>query len=203
MINFNESIIDSRFTFRHSSAPQLNYTPGIWVNGKYAWIQNCSEKILYEDQIILKVKQEQIHSKIQLNHVFVSNHSRKTKKVKILALHHHSQISQDHFTFASPRDQVIFHYNQEEMFLVNGQFRGAGMKEYTIHPYWNVLTDKIWSCLDKGCLKYQPMAKGPAASIFTIEPEVKPHETIKLSTWVIKGENKRELMGLNQALLRL
>jgi hypothetical protein len=202
MINFNESLMDHRFTFRHSSKAQLSFTPGIWVNGKYEWLQNCNEKILYQEQIIMKVKQEQIHSKIHLSHVYVSNHSHTPKKVKILALHHHSQISQENFTFSSPREQVIFYYDQNEMFLVNGNSRGMGMEEYTIQPYWNVLTDKIWSCLEKGNLKYQPMAKGPAASIFTLETEVKPHESIKFDTWVIKGKNKLELMRLDQALLR-
>ncbi len=201
MINFNESLIDNRFTFRHSSTPQLHYTAGIWINGKYEWLQNCREKILYEDQLIMKVKQEQIHSKIHLNHVYVSNHSDKPKKVKILAMHHHSKISQEHFTFASPKDQVIFHFGKKEIYLVNGQVCGAGIKEYTIQPYWNVLTDKIWDCLDKGHLKYQPMAKGPAASIFTLDAKVEPHQTIKLKTWMIKGNNKQDLMRFNQALL--
>jgi hypothetical protein len=203
MININKSIYNhQQFTFHHSPIAQLHYTPGIWVNGNYYWLQTSSEKIMYEEEISLTVKQEQIHSKIRFNHMNVTNHSKQSKELKILAMHHHSRISQDHFTFVSPKDQVIFHLANKEVFLVNGQFNGVGLNEYTIQPYWNVFTDKIWSSQEKGNLKYQPMGKGAAASIFTLKAEVKPHQTIKLHTWAIKGASKREIMALDQALLK-
>lgn len=202
MINLNESIINNRFTFRYAERAQLHYTAGIWVNGKYCWLQNTNEKIIYDEQIIVKVRTVQPHSKIQFNHLYVSNHSNKAKKLKVLAMHHHSRISQEQFTFASPKDKVIFHLANKEMFLVNGHSNGIGMKEYTVQPYWNVLTDKIWSSQENGHLKYQPMSKGPAVSIFTIEAEIKPHETIKMNTWNIKGSSIADLIMLDRALLK-
>lgn len=202
MININDTIINNRFTFRYAEKAQLHFTAGIWINGKYCWIQNTNEKVIYDEQIIVRVKQLQLHSKIHFKHIYVSNHSNQTKRLKVLGMHHHSRISQEQFTFASPKDQVIFHLANQEMFLVNGHYNGTGIKEYSVQPYWNVLIDRIWSCQEKGHLKFQPMAKGPAVSIFTLDAEVKPHETIKFDTWIIKEKNKQELVKLNTALLK-
>jgi hypothetical protein len=202
MINLNESRYKQQFTFHHSKIAQLHYTPGIWVNGKYYWLQNSMEKIMYEEGITFSVRPEQIHSNIRLNHIHVTNHTNQTKQVKILSMHHYSLISQEHFTFVSPKDQVIFHLANKEVFLVNGQFNGRGLHEYTIQPYWNVFTDKIWDCQKKGNLKYQPMAKGPAASITSLRAEMEPHQTINLNTWIIKGNSKRDVSKLDQALLK-
>lgn len=202
MINLNESLNNNRFTFRNSSQERLHFTPGIWVNGKCFWLQNISEKILYEEQMIFKVRQEQIHSKISLSHLYIYNHSNMAKELKILAMHHHSPISHEHFSFASPNNHHIIHLVNNVVFMVNGQCNGIGMKEYTIQPYWNVFTDQIWISQKKGILRYQPMSKGPVASIFTLEAFVKAHGTVKLNTWIIKGKSKSELMILNQALLK-
>jgi hypothetical protein len=204
MINLNESEsrYNQRFTFHHSTIAQLHYTPGIWVNGKYYWLQNSMEKILYEEGITLSVRSEQIHPNIRLNHIYVTNHTSQAKQTKILSMHHHSRISQEHFTFVSPKDQVIFHLANKEVFLVNGQFNGYGLHEYTIQPYWNVFNDQIWSCQKKGHLKYLPMAKGAAASITSLKVEIRPHQTIKLNTWIIKGTSKRDVAKLDQALLK-
>jgi hypothetical protein len=202
MINLNESRYNQQFTFHHSTIAQLHYTPGIWVNGKYYWLQNCMEKVMYEEGITFSVKSEQIHTNIRLNQIHVTNHTSQAKRVKVLSMHHHSRISQEHFTFVSPKDQVIFHLANKEVFLVNGHFNGCGLHEYTIQPYWNVFTDKIWSCKKKGNLKYQPMAKGAAASITALIAEMNPHQTIKLNTWIIKGTSKRDVAMLDQALLK-
>jgi hypothetical protein len=202
MFKLNDSIYHNQFTFHHAPIAQLHYTPGIWVNGKYYWLQNSREKIMYEEGISFTVKENQIHTNIRLNQVHVTNHTNQAKKVKVLTMHHHSRISQEHFTFASPKDQVIFHLADKEVFLVNGRVNGNGLNEYTIQPYWNIFTDKIWSNQEKGYLKYQPMAKGAAASIFSLAADVNPHQTVNLHTWAIKGTGKREVFKLNQALLK-
>jgi GH15 family glucan-1,4-alpha-glucosidase len=202
MINLNESSYNQQFTFHHSTIAQLHYTPGIWVNGKNYWLQTSMEKIMYEEGMTVSVKPEQIHSSIRINHIHVTNHTNHTKQVKVLSMHHHSRISQEHFTFVSPKDQVIFHLADKEVYLVNGKFDGQGLHEYTVQPYWNVFTEKIWDCQNKGNLKYQPMAKGAAASITSLKAEINPHETIKLTTWMIKGSNKRDVVKLNQTLFK-
>lgn len=180
----------------------LQFIPGLWVNGKYFWLQNSKEKVINEEEIIVKVKQVQRHSKIRFSSVYVSNHSKETKEVKILAMHYHPKVIHDHLAFVSPTDSRIFHLAHKSIYLVNGDIDGMAMKEYTAMPQWNAFTDQIWSSLQKGTLNYHPMAKGPAASIFSIKMKIGPHEIGKMNTWTITGSNKNELLSMEHALLK-
>jgi hypothetical protein len=180
----------------------LQFVPGLWVNGKYVWLQNTLEKVIYDEALVVKVKQEQIHSKICLSSVYVSNHSHKTIQVQILAMHHLENIGQDNLTFVSPIENHIIHHAKTHVYLVNGHCTNASINEYTAVPLWNAYTDQIWNSIQKGKLKYQPMAKGPAASIFTMSLSIEPLQTRKMDTWTISGSNKNELILLEKALLK-
>lgn len=181
---------------------QLVFIPGIWVNGSSYWLQHTTEKVITDEELILRVKQEPIHSKIHFYSLYVSNHSSHTKEIKILAQHHHLNVSREHFTFASPMENRLFHFANNDIFLVNGQFDGVGIHEYTIQPFWRVNTDQIWSSLKNGSLMYQPMAKGPASSIFTVKMTIAARETKKMNIWAISGTNKNEVVLLDEALLK-
>lgn len=181
---------------------QLQFVAGIWVDGQYHWLNTSMEKIIYEEELVLKVKQEQIHSKIRLSNIYVSNHSSEEKEIKILVMHQYPNPSHEQLTFISPSENRIFHLANKTIYMVNGQNQGRPLTEYTTMSQWNVFTDQIWNSLKKGTLKYQPMAKGLAASIFTIKMSLKPHETKKVNTWTINGKNKKEVLFLEQALLK-
>jgi hypothetical protein len=181
---------------------QLQFVPGIWVNGQYFWMNSSMEKVIYEEELVVKVKQEQIHSKIRFSNIYVSNHSNREKEIKILVMHQYPNPSHEQLTFISPLDNRIFHLANKNVYMVNGQYEGKGLKEYTTMAQWNVFTDQIWNSLRKGTLKYQPMAKGLAASIFTIKMTIGPHQTNKVNTWAISGNNKSEVISLEQALLK-
>ena len=117
-------------------------------------------------------------------------------------MHHYANIKQDNLTFVSPTDNRIFHVADNGVYLVNSKFEGYGMKEYTTIPQWSASTDQIWSSLHKGSLKYQPMAGGPAASIFAIKMSLDQHETKKMNAWTIAGTSKNELISMEQGLIK-
>lgn len=189
-------------TTSHQSSETLLFIPGIWVNRKYHWLQNCTEKVIYEEELTLNVKHDQVHSKIRVAHIFVSNHSNHIKSVKVLGMHHFANVGKDHLTFVSPMEHRIFHHSNKQVYLVSGHFQESELKECTTTPLWNTYTDQIWNSLQTGTLKYQPMAKGPAASIFSIKIDLQPHETTRLNTWTIRGSQKNELIGMEEALLK-
>jgi hypothetical protein len=187
---------------RQSAIDQLEFVPGIWVNGKYYWMHNSSEKVIFEEELIIKVKLELIHSKIRFSSIYVSSHSVHPKEIKVLGMYYFSNVNQDHLAFISPTDKKIFHISKNNIFLVNAQFKGELLKEYTTVPVWSAYTDQIWSSVPAGTLKYQPMAKGPAASILAVKMTIHSRETCKLNSWTISGSNKNELLSMEQALLK-
>src|SRR5574342_609563 len=99
----------------------LQFIPGLWVNGKYFWLQDCKEKVLHYEEIIIKVKEEQPHSKIRYSSVYISNHSKETKGIKVLAMHYYPIVTQDNLAFVSPTDKRIFHHANNNIYLVNGE----------------------------------------------------------------------------------
>ncbi|MFL6559580.1 MAG: hypothetical protein ACJ8MO_26135 [Bacillus sp. (in: firmicutes)] len=200
-MNITEKDNPKQTPLHQLTSETLQFIPGLWVNGKYYWLHDCTEKVFNEEEIVIKVKQEQYHSKICFSTVYISNHSMEAKEVKILALHYYPNVTQDSLAFVSPTDNRIFHLVNKDIFLINAEYDGAGLKEYTSMPQWNVYTDKIWSSLQKGNLNYIPMAKGPAASIFAIKMAIAPHGISKMNTWTITGSNKNELISMEQALL--
>lgn len=181
---------------------QLQFVPGIWIEGRYYWLQSCMEKVIYEEEIVLCVKQVQIHSKIRLSNIYVSNHSDKTKEIKIMVMHHYPNPTHEQLTFISPSESRIFHLANKNVYMVNAQYQGQGLKDYTTISQWKMFTDQIWSSLRKGTLCYQPLAKGLAASIFTISMTIKPHETSKMTAWSISGRSKKEVISLEEALFK-
>lgn len=180
----------------------LDFVPGIWVNGKCYWLQGIREKVIYDEELTVKVTLERTHSKIYYYHLFVSNHSLQLKKVKMLAVYNHPKLSDKQFSFASPADRTIFHLVNEDVYMVNGQCGGKGFKEYTVQPYWNLLSNQIWNSEEQGILKYQPMVKGPSVSILALDLSALPQETIKANTWVVHGKSKQEVSLLNSVLLK-
>jgi hypothetical protein len=203
MMNLITELQNEKHTFNHELAMEpLQFVPGLWVNGKYVWLQDTMEKVIYDEALVVKVKQEQIHSKICFSSVYVSNHSHKTIQVQILAMHHLLNSGQDNLAFVSPIENHIIHHAKTQVYLVNGHCNHASLKEYTAVPMRNAYTDRIWSSIEKGSLKYQPMAKGPAASIFKMTTSIGPHQTRKMDTWTISGSSKNELILLEKALLK-
>jgi hypothetical protein len=202
MVNVTESRENSQFANRDVSPNALHFTPGLWVNGRYYWLANSLEKIFPQEELLIQVKQEQVHSKIRLSSIYISNHSIVKKEVKLLVMHHHTKISNEQLTFVSPADNKIFHIADQHVFLVNGKSSVSPIRECTVMPQWNVFTDRIWNSLNHGTLKFQPMLKGIASSLFTVKLSIEPHETKMAHTWTIGGTNKQEVLLLEQGLLK-
>jgi hypothetical protein len=182
--------------------PQLQLVIGIWINGQTYWLHNQSEKIITNEKLTVKIKQENIFSKIRNSLILMTNHDQLEKNVKIVLMHRYTHASKDHLAFISPTDQVIFHLANKKVFLVNGKCEGQAIQQATIQPFWSINTGYMWSCENKGTLKYQPMAKGIAVSMFTFNLSIPSHETRMASTWTIQGEAKSELLNVNEALLK-
>jgi hypothetical protein len=198
-----ESIIEkSESTIDEYTLPQLQMDVGIWIDGYTHWLHNQNEKLITSEKLTVKVKQEFTFSKVKSSHIYITNHNNTEINFKLLIMHRYTRASKDHFSFISPSDQVIFHLANKKVFLINGQYEEQAIKQATIQPFWNMNTDQMWKCTKKGLLKYQPMAKGSAVSIFTLDISVPPHETKKASTWTVQGESKSELLNVNQTLLK-
>lgn len=181
---------------------RLIFTPGIWVNGKMYWLKNRGERFLISEGISVKIKHRSPHSKINFFDVFVTNHGKEERQVKLLMMHHPHHIMKEPFSFVSPVEKVIYHLSNGMIYLVNGLHNGKGFHHYTIQPKWNIARNNFWDCQEKGILKYIPMLKGSAASIHTFDLNLSARGTQRCSSWSITGNSKLEINELNKRLLK-
>ena len=181
---------------------RLIATPGIWINGKTYWLHNEREKSILEEGISIHVKQRTPHSKISYLDIYISNHERKEKQLKLLMMHQHENQLKEHFSFVSPVEKVIYHLAGQNVYLVNGSFNGEQISQCTIQSQWNFYKNTYWDCLEKGILKYQPMVKGIAVSLYSFKIDLQGRETVKSSSWIISGKNKSEILDLNACFLK-
>lgn len=181
---------------------KLALATGLWTSGNVYWSCGRRELVLMKEEISLKIVEEHPHSKITMLNYFVCNHGQTEKQAKILAMHYGQTVLKDHFAFVSPADEIVFHLMDKQLFLVDGRSGPEGNWEPTIVPSWHASLDGIWGSKEKGTLKYNPMAKGSPASILSNDVIIPPGNTVRASTWLISGMDKKELLALNKALLK-
>ena len=180
----------------------LVFTLGLWVSGKINWLENCSERLLPINHLSIKIKQKDIHSKVDYFDIFVTNHSQSIKEAKLILIQRHADAANEHFSFVSPTEEVIYHFVEKKIILVNGMNDAGKMKQCTVQPLWNISTERFWNCLQSGTLNYQPMAKGASASLFCLDLKIGPRETQKSSYWSIEGTEKNSVNNMNNLLLK-
>jgi hypothetical protein len=181
---------------------KLRMIPGLWIDGKTYWMENGFKELFPEENISVHVKRDNVHSKISFFRSYITNHDDKPRNVKLLIQHKHEYSSREHFSFISPAENVIFHMADSKVFLVNGQLNGKKMAECSIQPYWNLYSDQIWKCRNKGILRYHPMVKGNAISIFVFNVGFEGKGTVEAESWIVSGDSKSELLRYNQLLLK-
>lgn len=174
----------------------------IWTEEKTHWMMNTREKLLVEEGLTIKMVDKQIHSQIRHSNISVKNHTSIQRPIKLLVIHHFSEIMKGQFCFIAPTDQVIYHLAHQQIHLVSGFCKGASIQQATVQPIWNVHSDLFWKCSQRGILKYQPMAKGPAASIFVLDLILGPQETERAAAWIISSKTKEDAIALNEVVLK-
>lgn len=175
---------------------------GIWIDGKIFWVKNGTEKLLPDQSLSIRINQRDIHSKIKLLDIFVTNHNEKIRDIKVIVMHSFERFAHDDLTFFSPKEKVIYHLAKRSMFLVNGLINNSFMHEYTVQPIWNIYTEMFWDCKHQGTFKYQPMSHGPSNSLFALNMKLTGSNTSRANAWMITGNTKEELLSLNQAVLK-
>ncbi|MEW9107745.1 hypothetical protein ACQCT6_02165 [Cytobacillus gottheilii] len=201
-MNTNSLRITDHDPLYESVNRKLRMFPGIRVDGVTYWLNGGLQQTLHEIGLSIHVKELHIHSKVRYYKVYVTNHYPFSRKVNVLLQYKHETHSREHVSFVSPVDNLVYHLADQTVYLVNGYLENEKMSECTIQPYWNIHTDNIWAESASGRLKYLPMVKGNAVSLYTKEIEFDGRQTCEGESWIISGSSKTELQNLNSVLLK-
>lgn len=190
------------FRRKKKAINHLIFTPGIWINGEIYWLKNKNERFFISEGISVKIHQRSTISKVNFFDIFVTNHHKNERQVKLLMMYHHPYQKKEHFSFISPVEKVIYYFSGGFMHLINGSYNGNGFNHYTVQPEWNITNNIFWDCHEKGTLKYQPMLRGSATSIYTFDLKIGGREVHKCSSWSILGTNNNEIQEINKRLTK-
>lgn len=189
----------------------IDVIPGVWINGETYWLTSGIESMIPEEGISVYLKKEEGPSEVNVYHVSITNFRERQLHVKLLIQNRHSLSGNEinnifeetyHFSFISPSEKVVFHLDHDHVYLANGFFQGTESGASTVQSIRNVFTDNIWNCPRTGKLKYNPMAKGDAVSLFLYDFHFKGKQTLEGKTWVIRGKDESELVKINETLLK-
>lgn len=184
------------------SAGKFQMISGLWMNGITYWADSMEECIFHELGISLQVKEVDFHSKVRFYKIHINNHLPNPRKVKLLLQHCNYLQANEKLSFLSPAENVTYHAADEHIYLVNGFIEGEQLLCNSIQPDWNIDRNVIWSCAEKGELKYQPLARGNTASIYAHDIYFSGKNTCKGEVWLIKGQEKTDLLNINTLLLK-
>ncbi|GAE46031.1 hypothetical protein [Mesobacillus boroniphilus] len=169
---------DNEENFEYSRKPMI-FSPGIWLNGKVYWLGNVTEKLLPQEDLSIKIKQADVHSRVEFFNLYVTNHSKVSKEAKLILMQRHADSVNEQFSFVSPNEDVIFHFADKRIYLVNGWNSNGRMKQCTVQPLWNVSTERLWNCRKSGKLNYQQWQR-----------DLRPAFSRSICNWVLVKHKK-------------
>lgn len=179
----------------------FNVIPGIWIDGKTYWLESGKDELNLAEGICLYMKEEHVHKDIRMLNVYITNQSFCSLQAKLL-FQYWKQTVNEHLSFISPSENVIYHIENEAMHLIDGYCFGSIKRSRSSQPLWNIDHDEIWECSQSGILKYYPMTNGNPVSIQTFDLDIKENRTCLGKSWIISGQNELEMLKLNTELLK-
>ncbi|MBP2241622.1 hypothetical protein J2Z40_002194 [Cytobacillus eiseniae] len=182
---------------------EMKMIPGVWVNGKTYWMKRGMDALVLDEGITLQLTEENIHHNTRIFVVKVTNHFRRSIKVKLLLQHRCCQWDYNHLSFISPLEDVVFHLANDSVHLVNGVGNCRNAKKIcTVLPLWNIYKDQIWKSSQSGTVQYCPLANGNAVSLLLYDLNFVDKGSFEGKSWIISGENEVELVKINESLLK-
>lgn len=167
---------------------------GIWMDGKLYWLEEENQKLITEEEIQLYVEQDFSTENALITNLMVENLSSKQYELKIICQYKDIP-SNKHSSFIIPNQNIIFKSINENLYLINGEFKNA--KAFcTVHP------EKANVCEKTGRVSYCPTALKHSAGLFVFDVHLEPNEKTFGKTWVVSGQNDENLLYLNQSLIK-
>ncbi len=175
--------------------------PGIWIGGKTYWLQSEMEELNLDEGILLHIKRGRVQPNIWMCVVTMTNQSFCPLHVKLIFQYRQKAYKED-CSFISPTKNIIYSLSDDTIQLIGGQSTSGAKLTCSVQPLWNNPENEIWARAESGVLKYNPMANGNTISLQIIDLEIEENETCEGKSWLINGQCERELLKINEMLLK-
>jgi GH15 family glucan-1,4-alpha-glucosidase len=211
------SIRDVYFPFvgleNHAVGHQFRF--GVWVNGKFEWLDNDWETVMtYLPETLTsryKIKKRAYGVEMEVNDAIHNSKDVFLRKIKVSnELDYPKEIrlffTQDFHiygyeagdtAFFEPNLSAIIHYKGKRYFLVGGASSGKGFFQYAIGQKEGDGKEGTWRDCEDGQLSSNPVAQGAVDSSVSFKLEIPPHGYGIIHYWIAAGTNLNEVRALD------
>lgn len=164
---------------------------GVWIDGKIYWLQNKQKNLTAQNKIHLSIEQD-IQEHALITHLQLKNLTAYPHELKLICQYKDIP-SYQHSSFVIPNMNIIVKNINEHLYLINGKFESTS-------PFCTVLPDQASICEKTGRISYCPTSMSESNGIVVFNMFLKPNEKTSGKTWVVSGQNDKNLLYLNQSL---
>jgi GH15 family glucan-1,4-alpha-glucosidase len=211
------SIRDVYFPFvgleNHAVGHQFRF--GVWVDGKFEWLDNDWEIVMtYLPETLTsryKIKKQAYGVEMEVNDAIHNSKDVFLRKIKVSNELDHPQEIRLFYTqdfhiygyeagdtaFFEPNLSAIIHYKGKRYFLVGGASSGKGFFQYAIGQKEGDGKEGTWRDCEDGQLSSNPVAQGAVDSSVSFKLEIPPHSYEIIHYWIAAGTSLNEVTALD------
>ncbi|WP_071460131.1 hypothetical protein [Bacillus massilinigeriensis] len=190
------SIADQPHVLADKGFPTM--IPCIWHNGNLHWVL---ENNFYIREAGVSIQYEKVEMLPDVNfyEIIISGESNMGMSGKLIIMHRHKLLGNKGFAFLSPAENVIFHLDNQFVYLVDSDDSTGRIRQSTVLPWSIVKKGNIWGTKQQESLLYQPLGQGDVASLQVFDFNFKEEHPVIFHTWCTRGKDKDSLLKINRS----
>ena len=187
---------------------------GIWVDGRFSWIDDTWDKKLGYKQntlvteALLRKPELQVEVWVEdcvhhfhdvlLRKVKVRNLSKKEKEVRLFLSHdfHISETDEGITAYYHPDLDAVIHYKKNRYILTGGTSENQGLYEFAtgVTEFGNFAG--TWKDAEDGRLSNNLVAHGSVDSVISLRTRIAPNDEKEVYSWIATGKRLEEVFKL-------
>jgi GH15 family glucan-1,4-alpha-glucosidase len=197
----------------HAVGHQFRF--GVWVDGRFEWIDNGWEIAMsYLPETLTsryKIRKQVYGVELEINDAIHNSKDIFLRKIKVSNIQDSEQevrifFSQDFHiygyeagdtAFFEPTTNAIIHYKGKRYFLVGGTTGGKGFYQYAVGHKESEGKEGTWRDCEDGELSNNPVAQGAVDSVVSFRLDIPPHGYGVIHYWIACGTHLSEVVALN------
>ncbi len=197
----------------HAVGHQFRF--GVWVDGRFEWIDNDWEIAMsYLPETLTsryKIRKQVYGVELEINDAIHNSKDIFLRKIKVSNILGNEQeirifFSQDFHiygykagdtAFFEPTTNAIIHYKGKRYFLVGGTTGGRGFYQYAAGHKESEGKEGTWRDCEDGELSNNPVAQGAVDSVVSFRLDIPPHGYGVIHYWIACGTHLSEVVALN------
>lgn len=188
---------------------------GVWVEGKFSWINSTWQKKLQykQDSLVTEVSLKKPELSLELSvedcvHRFynvllrkirISNTSPKAREVKLFLSHDLHLIESDGgiTAYYNPNLDAVVHFKKDRYFMIGGASEDSGLHEFAVGVTEFGGLEGTWKDAEDGHLSNNLVAHGSVDSVISLRVKIPGRSEATVYSWIAAGKDLDEISELS------